>query len=240
MVSLIIPIDDWNNNDRRKLFKRTVFSILTQSTDVEIVCIFGREIDKSIDEQIFGLFGDKIQRHVCTEKSKQLNFGIKAAKGDILGYVSPGTYLYPEKLLLQISALKNVPAWSFTGFTTMDNDKINYFMGEQYFGQFCDVQNQASMSDAIVNRFPNPCFINGDTTLFNRSMLDIVGSFDEKLTVIQNYDMWLRMAYVSQPYVVMQPLILQQLQESEDVEKRKKEEFKIVIEKVKNYAIGEY
>lgn len=242
MVSIIVPIDDWNNNGRRKLFKKTVFSILSQSVETEIICIFSREIDKDVDEQAWQHFSEicgDLKRYVCTEKSKQLNFGIEKSIHNIIGYVNPGTYLYPEKLLLQVSPLKaNTPTWSFSGFATLETDRVNYFMGEQYFGQFCNVRNNASMADAIVNRFPDSCFINGDSTLFTKKMIETVGLFDENLSEIQNYDMWLRMAYVQQPYVIMQPLLLQEIQQSENVEDRKKEEFVIVQNKVRIYAIG--
>lgn len=251
MVSLILLIDYpkvLNLIDYR-IVCNSICSILSQYSQerIEIVPIIiaGQTYIPSFLYQVGNLEEPcLIQKDDWVDENniaKMINKGIEKSKGDIIGYTNLYSILYPEKILVQLSAIKsNEESWSFSGFSTFDNKRIDYFIGEQYFGQFCNLREGVSFSNTIINRFPNSCFINENTVLFTRKMIDKVGLFDERFTILYNYDMWCRMAYVVEPLVMLQPLVMQYNLPVKIDEELKNKEINIIKEKLLGYSLGKF
>jgi glycosyltransferase involved in cell wall biosynthesis len=261
MVSIIVPV---YNEEPWKL-SQAVMSILAQTYkgDIEIIVVDdGSDAGKNFDynniiykirEMVIDNKGDSLlgehnryikiytQKHGGTASA--LNYGIKKSSGDLIGWLSSDDLFFLDKIQIQNEIMKQSEAmWSFTGFVNEENNLLNYYSGRGFFGKFCNFDKNQSMAQVIVDHFPNPCFINGCSVMYKREILNQVGYFNEELQITQDYDMWLRMAYISEPYVIVQPLVIHRASTREyaDRDTIKSRELEIIKTNLARYKIGNF
>jgi len=195
-ISVVIPA-----YNVEQCITRTIESVLAQTHPAdEIIVIDDGSTDKTIE--VVRTFGDKV---ILIEQenggaSLARNNGIKAAKSRWIAFLDADDEWLEEKLELQIDLLKQNP----------DLDWItgNYYLYDTQTALKTAALSQSDLSDISsvlckgnrFNDFFEAYMVRGhghtDTMLIKRDLLIEAGMFDVDLPRINDYDMWLRIAYL--------------------------------------------
>lgn len=115
------------------------------------------------------------------------NAGIRAAAGRYLAFLDCDDVWLPHKLETQLPALEKDPE---IGLVFSDT---GYF-GERYDGRPpCVLPDFPSGGPDLAELFSGNC-ISTLTVVVRREILEMVGGFDESVSVGEDYDLWLRIA----------------------------------------------
>jgi len=169
-----------------------------------------------------------------------INKSIDECTDEYWCFINDRTLLYPDRLYTQRYFMQkhDRAVWAFSGFNILGGYKIEEFNGVDYFGQFINLNMKQTVATSLINSFPGQNFIHENTVLVKTDIFDKVGIFDNKLTTLYNYDMWLRLCYQSEPVILTQPLIL--TFNGKTVESDREKEIGIIGEKMQKYMIGDF
>lgn len=184
MVSVIIP-----TYNRAHLLERAVQSVLSQSyRDLEVVIVDDGSVDEtdSVLSTLLDRYGTKTIRTFRVSHggvSKARNEGIKRSQGEWISFLDSDDYWLPRKLERQLTYLAGKPSLQ-VGHT----DEMWLKNGMRI--------NQSKKHRKWEGWFFLPslqlCLISPSTVLLHRSVLEEVGSFDERFLVVEDYELWLR------------------------------------------------
>ena len=182
LISVILP-----TFNRPTLLPRALESLKDQTYkyfEVIVVNDGGVDVGEIVSRYPFARY---IQHDKNRGLSAARNTGIRAANGRYLAYLDDDDWYYSNHLATAIQAIKGRRA-VYTEAHAIDRE----FTGTRYvFGQPFDREKQLSQ-----NLFP--C----NTVLHERSLIDQVGYFDETLPNSEDWDMWIRIAKVTDWYYV--------------------------------------
>ena len=195
-VSVVIPTYNYG-----RYIVEAIESVLNQTfPDREVIVVD----DGSTDDtgELIGRFGDRVryiyQRNLGPSAAR--NTGIRAARGEYVGFLDSDDLWLPEKLALQVAVLDSCQA---VGLVYSD-------------ALFFRDETQAIIG-AHREVFPHPAgrilaqlvlgnVISSPTPLVRRSILDRVGLFDEDLKASEDWDLWIRIAKICEIAYIDQPL----------------------------------
>ena len=184
LVSIVIPVYNGSN-----YLREAIDSALNQTYDnIEIIVVNDGSIDDT--EQIALSYGDKI-RYLVKENggsSSALNYGIKQMKGDYFSWLSHDDLYYPNKIEKELSYADNRTV-VFSGFDLIDSSgKII-----RKTKSLSDVRKYVeSHGNEYLIAQPSRYYFSGCTCLIPRDVFDTVGTFDESLRLVNDWDMWFR------------------------------------------------
>ncbi len=178
LVSLVTP-----SYNQGRFLKRTIESVLTQSyPNIEYLVIDGGSNDESVE--ILRSYGDRF--YWLAEKdrgqSDAINKGMARAKGDILAYLNSDDVLVP-------GAIERV-----VGFFQRNPDCDMVYGNADYIDENDKVIGCYKTADYSFNRLLEDCMVCQPATFWKRRIAENVGSFDEDLNYVMDYDYWLRIA----------------------------------------------
>jgi glycosyltransferase involved in cell wall biosynthesis len=181
-VSVIVPA--FNSADYTV---ETVESVLQQTyEDFELLVIDDGSTDNTRDA--LEPYADRIQ-YIYKENGgacSARNFGIRLSKGEYVACLDCDDLWLPEKLAHSVAALDANPAAAFvyTGCYLIDSA-----------GQIIDqVRNLCDPDSDVYRSILNNGAIPAPTVVMRRVCLDDVGSFDERIFIPADKDLWLRLA----------------------------------------------
>lgn len=178
-VSIIIPFYNCSYVDQ------AIKSALNQTyTNIEIIVV---DDGSTIFTEKLNPFHGKIfyLRKENGGTATALNFGIRAAKGEYIAWLSSDDYFLPEKISKQISFMLNQKAnASFTNYDIVDkNNKVLIpWRGKRY----------SNLND-VYKAFLRNNIINGCTVVMKKDIFNKVGYFRPELRYTQDYEMWFRL-----------------------------------------------
>jgi glycosyltransferase involved in cell wall biosynthesis len=187
LVTVVIP-----TRDRPQLLARSAGSALAQrGVTCELVIVDdGSQPSLASRPQLASLLGHPRVRVVRNEHAKGVasarNCGIAAARSHWVAFLDDDDLWAADKLSLQLKALERAPAarWSYTGEAILDED-LRFIWG-----------NSGPTADELVddvlkgNRVPG----GGSSVMAARDALLEVGGFDETLSTLADWDLWIRLA----------------------------------------------
>jgi hypothetical protein len=182
LVSVVIP-----TFNQASYLAEAIDSVLGQTyRHLETIVVDDGSTDRTPD--VIASYGDRVTafRQDNRGAANALNAGIRAARGDMICWLSSDDAYLPTKVERQVEALVSAPdaGMCCTGWETMD------------------------ATGAILKRYPEPPWvhadpvvsifwrnpINGTTVMIPRPVFDELGLFDEGLRADVDGDMWLRIA----------------------------------------------
>ena len=204
MVSVIIT-----TYNRRAFLKPAVLSVLNQDyKDKEIIVID----DGSTDDSFKEIEGFPVQ-YIWKENggiSSARNKGIEAAGGDYIAFLDVDDLWKKKKLSTQMTVM------SEEGYDISYTDEIWMRNGKHL--------NQKSIhkkySGFIFEQCLPLCIISPSSVLMKRDIFDVVGRFDETMSVCEDYDMWLRVTARYPVLFVEKKLIIKQGGHEDQLSKR--------------------
>jgi len=193
-ISVVIPV--YNGE---KYLAKTIESCLIQTyQNKEILLINDGSTDKT--ENICQDYQKKnpdIIRYFRKENggtASALNLGIKKMLGDWFKWLSGDDFFASndsmEKMVNEIKNTANSSGVLFySNFNLVDKDnKITKQFDEPNFNDLSLFEQQVRM----LNHF----FANGSTSYIHKTVFDKVGLFDEKSSLNEDYQLWLRMSLI--------------------------------------------
>jgi glycosyltransferase involved in cell wall biosynthesis len=182
-----------------------VDSLLAQTyRDFEVIIVDDGSEDKT--EHIINTFKKtdsrirSIRHPSCKGANAARNTGIRAAEGQYVAFQDSDDEWFPQKLAVQIEAIQR------TGV-------------QAAFTSFWRIKGEIRTHIPKKNRQINPGahsfhqellqgnFIALPTFLVDKSLLNRVGCFDEKLSRLQDWELFLRLSQITQFIFINQPLV---------------------------------
>jgi glycosyltransferase involved in cell wall biosynthesis len=183
-ITIIIPV----YNGARYL-REAIDSALAQTyKNIEVIIVNDGSTDGGRTEEIAKSYGDKLRYYHKDNGgvASALNFGIREMRGDYFSWLSHDDVYYPNKIETQLNYLKN-------------GDK-NVILYSDY--DIIDSESSYIRTDHISHIEPHDFRkaiiighpIHGCTALVPKACFEKTGFFRENLKVVQDYDLWFRMA----------------------------------------------
>jgi glycosyltransferase involved in cell wall biosynthesis len=130
------------------------------------------------------------------------NAALRAARGAYVAFLDSDDLWLPEKLARQLEALRSRATchWSYTAVSHIDG--LGQTLAEPVFGPWLPCQG------AVFERLvTGPVLIRTPSVLAERALIAQAGGFDETIRSGEDYDLWLRLALLSEVVLVDEPLV---------------------------------
>ena len=180
-VSVIIP-----TYNRAFFLSEAIDSVLNQSfRDFELIIVDDGSTDST--PHILRRWEGRIRwmRQENSGVSRARNTGIRAARGRYLSFLDSDDLWAREKLEVQVGFLDANPHYG-----VCYTDEVWIRRGRRVNPK----KIHGKYSGWIFDRCLPLCIISPSSVLMRREVLDVVGCFDERLPVCEDYDLWLRVA----------------------------------------------
>jgi glycosyltransferase involved in cell wall biosynthesis len=192
LVSVVIP-----TYNRATIIIKTIDNVLEQTyPNIEIIIVDDGSTDDTSER--LRTYGDKIQviRQANAGAAAARNRGIEAARGEFVALQDSDDLWLPEKLSRQVALLRRAGESAGCCFcnallSRADGRKQTAFEEAWLFPPYSE-GIWTNVSEVLATRFVFFC----QTAVIRRNTLRMVGRFDEKLKVHEDYDFALRLALV--------------------------------------------
>jgi glycosyltransferase involved in cell wall biosynthesis len=202
-VSVIIP-----TYNRVSLLPRAINSVLAQTYhDVEIIVVDDGSTDNTID--VLESYGDQIicVRQANQERSIARNQGIDQSSGQYIAFLDDDDWWHPEKLSKQISTLEECPQCDFICCYSQQITPSGDVIGSLGRDVACISKSHDALSWFYLG-YSIPTL----TAVVSRKVIEKVGLFDPKITYIEDWEFWMRVAIETQMICIPETLAYYQLQ----------------------------
>ncbi len=192
LVSVVIP-----TYKRSETLERAIQSVLDQTySNLEVIIVDDNEPDdeysKGVQQRLHA-FSDSRMRYVQQKMhingSAARNEGIRASKGEFVGFLDDDDVWYPDKIEKQLRVFETDESIGlvYTGAKAVYiTDQISYNIKPQHKG---DLSKKILMSNCIGTT---------STVLVKRKVLEEAGLFDIEMPAKQDYDLWIRICQITE------------------------------------------
>ena len=197
-VSVVIP-----THNRKELLSRAIHSVLNQTYPVKEINVVSDGSNDGTDEVMKELCASNNRIHYYSYfpgrgGNYARNYGIKMSTGDVVAFLDDDDEWRNDKIRLQVSMMK----------------------ADKQIGLVCTGTNRVFVEQNTSNVYIPPapydckkeillknCIGSTTTVMVRRNVFDMVGGFDEDLSALQDYDMWVRICQIVKVGVVRQPCV---------------------------------
>jgi glycosyltransferase involved in cell wall biosynthesis len=190
-ASLIIP-----TFNHARFLGAAIDSALTQTLGaVDVIVVDDGSTDETpaVLERYAGRV--RVLRQPNRGLSAARNAGLAAARGTFVAFLDADDIMAPTKLAAQLAVLERSPAigWTYcdvlmetvaTGATTRASERFGYAA--------------RALDGWLFPELIHGNFIPAIAPLVRRTALETAGGFDERLTALEDWDMWLRLSLIAE------------------------------------------
>jgi glycosyltransferase involved in cell wall biosynthesis len=183
-VSIIIPV--YNGAD---YMREAIDSALAQTyPNCEVIVINDGSNDDGRTDSIAREYGNRIVYFAKANGgvASALNLGIEKMTGEYFSWLSHDDIYHENKIEAQVKYLREHPE---TTITYCDFEMIDRMSRRIRLRKLRSVPSNQFRYSIVINSLVNGC-----TFLIPKSCFDQCGLFDESLKIVQDYDMWFRLA----------------------------------------------
>jgi len=183
-VSIIIPV--YNGAD---YMREAIDSALAQTyPNCEVIVINDGSNDDGRTDSIAREYGNRIVYFTKANGgvASALNLGIEMMTGEYFSWLSHDDIYHENKIEAQVKYLREHPE---TTITYCDFEIIDRMSRRIRLRKLRSVPSDQFRYSIVINSLVNGC-----TFLIPKSCFDQCGLFDESLKIVQDYDMWFRLA----------------------------------------------
>jgi glycosyltransferase involved in cell wall biosynthesis len=196
-IAVVVP-----THNRAELLALTVQSVLAQQgVDLVVAVVDDGSSDPRGVLAVVEALGDprvRVLRHdVPRGVSAARNTGIAATSSDWVAFCDDDDVWAPEKLQAQLAMAGERAGWAYTGHVFIDS-ALRVLDGAPPLPPL-------ELVGAIG--YYNPVPAGSSNVIVRRSVLDTVGSFDQTLLSVGDWDLWIRLARHGLPAYVPEPLV---------------------------------
>ncbi len=186
MVSVIIP-----TFNRANLLLRAIRSVLSQTyKDFELIVIDDASEDNT--REVVNGFSDRRIKYIRLNEragsAASRNIGIKTSRGKFLTFLDSDDEWHSKKLEYQVNDIKDQSDKIGIVYTKT----IRKYKNREYYIPSCKVKHREGYlyRNLILGQYivPTP------SALVKKVCFDKCGYFDEKLQVLEEWDLWIRMS----------------------------------------------
>jgi glycosyltransferase involved in cell wall biosynthesis len=178
LVSIVTP-----SYNQGEFIEETILSVLNQTYDnIEYIVMDGGSKDNTVD--ILKKYSDKITwvSEKDNGQAHAVDKGIKASKGEIIGWLNSDDTFYPEAVEVMVDY-----------FTKYKDISVIYGEGD-YTKKDSSFLCKYTTYDFSRDVLESECYICQPSTFFTRKIYDKVGGIDQSLQMCMDYELWIRMA----------------------------------------------
>lgn len=196
-VTVIIP-----TYNRAAFLMEAIESVLAQSyRDYELIVADDGSTDDTARR--VAAFGDAVHYLRLVHHgwpSVVRNRAVDVARGELIAFLDDDDRWLPEKLEQQILLFEgaSAPGFVFSDVCLFSDDVISAPVLAPWQKKSGDI------FDALLS----DCYIYPSTVVVRRHLLQAVGGFDETFAIVEDYDLWLRLAHAAPTGFVDAPLVL--------------------------------
>lgn len=205
-VSVVLP-----NHNGSAFLKTAVDSVLAQSfTDFELIVVEDGSTDGSAE--LLASYSDPRIRVIPLEQNEHicvaLNTGLAAAQGKYIARIDCDDCWLPEKLEKQYRYMEENPDCGacFTLVTIVDEEERTLSEEQSPFVSIFREGNRTRF-EWLRYLFFFSNHLCHSSAFFRRDIVQQLGPYRTSLVQIQDYEYWMRIANVSQLYVLQEPLV---------------------------------
>jgi len=185
-VSVIVP-----TYNRANLIGEAIDSVLSQTFgDFELIVVDNYSTDNT--ESVVKSYLDKRIRYYKNHNhglvSVSRNFGIEKSGGEYIAFLDDDDLWLPQKLEKQLLLMDSHRELGLVYSDRHSIDSNGNLVGETCFRSVKPFRGHVFNELIVVNFIPQL------TVLVRRQVLDMVGAFNLKYKIAQDYDLWLRIA----------------------------------------------
>jgi glycosyltransferase involved in cell wall biosynthesis len=184
-ISVIIPA-----YNAERTIRETIESVQQQTLqDFELIVINDGSNDRTLE--VVQNINDK-RLNIFSYENGGLptarNRGMSKANGEFIAFLDADDLWTPDKLELQLAALKQHPeagvAYSWTYFMEEKGESLSFHQSIRYSFE----------GNVYANLLVSDFIHSGSNTLIRRQAIDSVGEFDPALKSCEDWDYWLRLS----------------------------------------------
>ena len=219
-VSVVIPA-----YNAAATLPETLDSVFRQSfTEFEVIVVDDGSTDATSD--VLATYGDRVRVLRKANEGKPAatrNLGVRAARGEYVAFLDADDCWTESKLELQVALLDRRPEVGlvYTGDVTIDERGRRLRVNPCPVGARGRIHGLLTVHNVMV----------GSSVVARRRAIEEAGGFDEDLTSIENWDLWIRIARGWAVDCVDEPLTLYRMHSgnrSGNVELRRKNIFRVL------------
>jgi len=187
LVSIIMPV-----YNASRFLEESIQSVLAQTyTNFELIIINDGSKDGSFE--IIQKYQKQDKRILIIDNKKNLgvvkclNIGLRKSSGDYIARIDADDIWFPEKLMKQISFLRNNPNISLLGSSVIPINKSGEEKGKKIFNDQVFLEGE-KLKEYLFKRNP---FCHS-SIIFPASIINEIGAYDENFINSEDYEFWFR------------------------------------------------
>lgn len=190
-ISVVTP-----SLNQAPFIERTLRSILEQEGDFELECLVFDGGSTDGTREILARYADRVRVVIepDTGQSNAINKGLRAATGDVVGWVNSDDLLLPGALARVADAFRSRPdlVWLHGRCEIVDEEDRPI---RRWLSRYKDFRCRRYTREALLVEN----FISQMTVFWRRAVHGRIGYLDESLRYAFDYDLWLRLSVLGDP-----------------------------------------